>query len=125
MSLRHRAHRVALLPLDDRPVNTKLIRMLGQMIDYEVLIPPVEMIGHFDEPGNPEALMQWLLNTTNEVDSILVAIDMLAYGGHVASRQPNVRTDTAVRHSDKALNDYFMKLANPPKPVEPAKPAAK
>ncbi len=70
--------------------------MLGRMVDYEITAPPAEMIGNFDSPGNPEAIMQWLLNTTPEVDSILVSIDMLAYGGHVASRQPNVRADTAL-----------------------------
>ena len=96
MSLRHREHRVALIPLDDRPVNIKLVRMLAEMVDYEVSVPPPEIVGHFDQPGDPEALTQWLTSVTPNVDSILISLDMLVYGGHVASMQPHVRPETAL-----------------------------
>ncbi len=100
MSLRHRRHRVALLPLDDRPLNTKLVRLLGRMVDYEITLPPAEIIGHFDEPGDSEALVQWLQTVAPETDTVLVSLDMLAYGGYVASRQPHVRTDAALQRLD-------------------------
>ncbi len=97
MSLRHRQHRVALLPLDDRPVNTRALRLLGRMVDYDVTMPPAEIIGHFDQPGDPEAAAHWLAATAPEVDSVLVCLDMLAYGGYVPSRQMRVRTETALQ----------------------------
>lgn len=97
MSLRHRQHRVALLPLDDRPVSTRALRLLGRMVDYEIMLPPAEIIGRFDQPGDPEAAAHWLSAMASEVDSVLVSVDMLVYGGYVASRQTQVRTETAVQ----------------------------
>jgi len=97
LSLRHREHRVGLVPQDDRPVSTKSVRALARLVDYDVSMPPAEMIGRFDVPGDPEALIHWLSSTAPEVDSVLVSIDMLAYGGHVASRQPLVRLETALQ----------------------------
>jgi len=97
VSLRHRQHRVALIPQDDRPIFTKAVRNLARLVDYDVTVPPTEMIGRFDMPGDPEALIQWLTAIAPEVDTVLVSIDMLAYGGHVASRQPHVRPDTALQ----------------------------
>ncbi len=97
MSLRHRQHRVALLPLDDRPVSTRSLRLLGRMVDYDITLPPAEIIGRFDQPGDPEAAANWLSATAAEVDSVLVSLDMLVYGGYVASRQTQVRTEAALQ----------------------------
>lgn len=123
MSLRHRRHRVALLPLDDRPMNTKLVRLLGRMVDYEVTLPPAEIIGHFDDPGDPEALIHWLRGVAPETDTVLLSIDMLAYGGYVASRQPHVRTEAALQRlgflaelRDKAADHRIYALATIPSP---------
>lgn len=101
MSLRHRQHRVVLIPQDDRPVFTRDVRTLGRLVDYDVTVPPADMIGHFDTPGDPEALLQWLGGAMSEADSVILSIDMLAYGGHVASRQPQVRLETALSRLDQ------------------------
>lgn len=123
MSLRHRRHRVALLPLDDRPFSTKLMRLLGRMVDYEVTLPPAELIGRFDDPGDPEALIQWLQTIAPDTDTVLLSLDMLAYGGYVASRQPHVRADAALQRVDalrelreKAPDHAIYVLATIPSP---------
>jgi hypothetical protein len=123
VSLRHRRHRVALLPLDDRPFNTKLVRLLGRMVDYDVALPPVEMLGHFDDPGDPEALIQWVQTVAPETDTVLLSLDMLAYGGHVASCQPHVRPDAALQRleflgelREKAPEHAIYGLATVPPP---------
>ncbi|MGQ9731475.1 MAG: DUF4127 family protein [Candidatus Zipacnadales bacterium] len=100
MSLRHREHRVALLPPDDRPLYTRAARKLARIVDYDITLPPAEMIGHFDLPGDPEALAQWLAGAAREVDSILISLDMLAYGGYVSARQSLVRQETALQRVD-------------------------
>ena len=123
MSLRHRQHRVALIPQDDRPVFTKSPRTLSRLVDYDVSTPPAEMVGKFDAPGDPEALIHWLTGIAPDVDTALVSLDMLAYGGHVASRQPHVRLDTALQRLDflaelrRSSPDYaILALATIPAP---------
>jgi hypothetical protein len=88
---------VALLPQDDRPVFTRALRVLARLVDYDVIMPPAEMIGRFDSSGDPEGLIHWLTSVAPDVDAVLVSVDMLAYGGHVASRQPQTRLDTALQ----------------------------
>jgi len=123
VSLRHRQHRVALIPQDDRPVFSKSPRTLSRLVDYDVSTPPAEMVGRFDSPGDPEALIHWLTGIMPEVDTALVSLDMLAYGGHVASRQPHVRQDTALQRLEflaelrRSSPDYtILALATIPAP---------
>ncbi len=62
-------------------------------------MPPPAVLGRFVTPGNSAAIAQWLrrLDTRN-LDGIVVSIDMLAYGGLVASRLPLVSAGRAERH---------------------------
>ncbi|MFO7947636.1 MAG: DUF4127 family protein [Armatimonadota bacterium] len=101
MSIRHRVHRVVYLPLDDRPCNSKHVQMLARMVDYELMIPPMELLGRYTKPGDPEALTNWLLNdVTGDIDCVVLSLDMLAYGGLVASRATDVRTELALKRMD-------------------------
>ena len=97
MTLRHRLHKVIYVPLDDRPYSVKHVRLLAEMVDYELLLPPLELLGHFTEPGQPEQIAEWLLaEAQGGADAAIVSLDMLAYGGLVASRGPKVRTQLAL-----------------------------
>ncbi len=96
MGLRHRLHRIILVPLDDRPVNLRMPRLLAEMVGYELVTPPRELLGHFKTAGDPEAIGAWVLGQVVEpVDCAVLSLDMLAYGGLVASRGANVRTALA------------------------------
>jgi len=97
LTLRHRLHRVIYVPLDDRPYAVKHVRLLAELVDYELLMPPLELLGNFTTPGQPEAIAEWLLAEANEgADAAILSLDMLAYGGLVASRSPHVRTQLAL-----------------------------
>lgn len=101
MNIRHRVHRVVYLPLDDRPCNLKHVQMLARMVDYELLVPPVEHLGRYTEPGNPEALIKWLMeDISDQIDCVILSLDMLAYGGLVASRATDVRTQLALERME-------------------------
>jgi len=96
MTLRHRVHRVLYVPLDDRPVNLRMPALLAGIVDYEMSLPPRELLGCYDRPGRPEALAEWLLSHTDEhQDCIILSLDMLLYGGLVASRTPTVLPEIA------------------------------
>ena len=98
MPLRHRPHRVVYVPLDDRPVNLKMPQLLAQMVEYELLTPPAELLGNFHTPGQPEQIAEWLAShLTEAVDCAIVNLDMLAYGGLIASRKPDTPTEQALQ----------------------------
>ncbi len=102
MSIRHRVHRVLYLPIDDRPCNVAHVQLLARMVDYELLVPPAELLGHYTRPGNTDELAAWLKRemTSGSVDAAIVSVDMLAYGGLVASRATDVRTQLALARLD-------------------------
>ncbi len=100
MTLRHRQHRVALVPLDDRPCNETAPRLLARLVDYELLLPPTELLGHFTTPGRPDLIAEWLRQAADEVDCCVIALDMLAYGGLMASRNARTPLEVALGRLD-------------------------
>jgi Protein of unknown function (DUF4127) len=88
---------VAFVPLDDRPVTLQLPVMLGAVAGQPLVTPPLTTIGHYLQPGNPEAILNWLESpATADASAIVVSTDMVAYGGLVASRTPQTGMDPAV-----------------------------
>ncbi|MDQ3812405.1 MAG: DUF4127 family protein, partial [Armatimonadota bacterium] len=86
---------LALIPLDNRPCNVRFPRQIAAIGGSELLTPPDAILGYFSTPGRPEELIHWLHNVP-PVEALLVSIDMLAYGGLVASRRPLVSQETAL-----------------------------
>ncbi|MEI6501370.1 MAG: DUF4127 family protein, partial [Armatimonadota bacterium] len=72
--------------------------MLAEMVDYELAVPPLGLLGCFTDPGQPEPIAEWLLaEAQSGADAAIMSLDMLAYGGLIASRGPNVRTQLALQ----------------------------
>jgi hypothetical protein len=84
-----------LLPLDDRPVNLDTTLLLGQVAGEALQAPPASMLGRFLVPGDTAACTRWLLEMPAARGGIL-SLDMLAYGGLVASRTPAVSVNDAL-----------------------------
>ncbi|WP_408008493.1 DUF4127 family protein [Pseudalkalibacillus sp. A8] len=78
--------KIALLPVDGRPVTRDLPGQLAAIGGWEVLVPERQELGFLKEPGNLDSLQNWLKETADKVDGIVVSIDMLGYGGLVPSR---------------------------------------
>jgi hypothetical protein len=79
--------RLALVPLDDRPVNTALVADVARIAGGTVVLPPSSCLPHFRQPGDTDALATWLVETCDSgVDGVVVSLDMLGYGGLIASR---------------------------------------
>jgi len=98
VTLRHRLHRVIYVPLDDRPVNADRPHLLAQMVDYELITPPRNLLGCYHTPGQPEELADWLTAQVNEphaADCLILSLDMLVYGGLVASRSSHLSLEEA------------------------------
>ncbi|WP_257347435.1 DUF4127 family protein [Pseudalkalibacillus decolorationis] len=85
--------KIALLPVDARPVTRDLPCQLAAIGGWEILVPECEYLGFLKEPGNIKELQQWLEKTVDEVDGLVISIDMLGYGGLVPSRISDASID--------------------------------
>lgn len=91
-----RQAKILLIPLDDRPPCLQFTERIGLIGNAEVVSPPKEMLGRFTDPGKSDQIVEWLkgLDLTS-FDAAIVSVDMLAYGGLVASREYQVSEKTA------------------------------
>ena len=85
--------RIALLPLDDRPVNVRLPGDVAAVAGVTLDVPPVEVLPTYRAAGDTAALGSWLLERATDPATVhvVVSVDMLLYGGLIASR---TSTDT-------------------------------
>lgn len=86
---------IGILPLDDRPATRIFPERIAAIAGIRALTPPREALGNFRTAGDFEALRSWLLAAAPAVDGLIVAADMLAYGGLVASRRADLPLETA------------------------------
>ncbi|SCE96998.1 DUF4127 family protein [Micromonospora mirobrigensis] len=76
--------RIALLPLDDRPVCRTLPGLVAAVAGATVETPPATLLPAGRRPGDPDALAGWL--GTRRADAAVVALETLGLGGLIASR---------------------------------------
>jgi hypothetical protein len=89
--------RIALLPLDERPVNATLPAHIAAVAGVEVLTPPAELLPRMRTPGRADELTTWLTEAAGEVDALVVSLDMLGYGGLIGSRTTQDAASAVVR----------------------------
>ena len=77
---------LALVPLDERPVNTRYPQMLGAIGGAQVRLPPPEMRGHQRVPCDLTAVAAWLRETAPNCAAALVSCDFLAFGNLINAR---------------------------------------
>ncbi len=77
---------IALVPLDERPVNTRCPQMLGAIGGAEVLLPPPAMRGFQRAPADLASVAAWLQETTGHADAAIVSAEYLGFGNLIASR---------------------------------------
>lgn len=94
---------ITLLPIDDRPAVGQFAQMIGAVADHKVTMPPLEMLGRFTQAGDVARIAQWLKSQDySRTDALIVSVDMLAYGGLVASRTHKTTLEEA-----KARLEFF------------------
>jgi hypothetical protein len=89
--------RVGVAPLDERPVNARLPGMVAAVAGAETVLPPDDMLPDRREPGDADAIGRWLTEVAGEVDALVVSLDLLGYGGLIASRTSAEPVDVVVR----------------------------
>lgn len=77
---------VALIPLDNRPACLDFTLRIGATAGANVRVPPYRAIGAYSFTGDPDETVRWLASLKPAPRYLIVSMDMLAYGGLVASR---------------------------------------
>jgi hypothetical protein len=78
--------KIALLPLDERPANTRYPTQIAAMAGAELLIPPPNLLPNMRQPADRAGLGQWLIDVSPTVDGVVASIDLIGHGGLIASR---------------------------------------
>ncbi len=89
--------KIGLIPLDERPANTRYPRMIGAIAGAKVVLPPAEQLSRFRQPADCAALGDWLMQQATELDALVVSLEMLAFGGLLPSRITDDDLLTALR----------------------------
>jgi hypothetical protein len=77
---------LALVPLDERPVNTRYPQMLGAIGGAEVLLPDPSIRGRQRTPADLQAVANWLQDASPKCAAALVSCDYLGYGNLINAR---------------------------------------
>lgn len=78
--------RVGLIPLDERPVNTRYPALLAAIAGVELALPPAGALSAFRAPADCARLAGWTRTVAPTLDALIVSCEMLGYGGLIASR---------------------------------------
>ena len=74
----------------------QLPKMLGAIAGVRVETPPRALLGHYLQPGDPQALARWLRDESpRDASAFILSTDMLDFGGLIASRAPGAGANVA------------------------------
>ena len=95
-----RAERILLIPLDSRPAAGQFAQMIGKTAGVDVELPPMELLGRFTTPGQPDRILDWLERADlSDVSAVIASTDMVCYGGLIESRVNTVGMPLALQRA--------------------------
>lgn len=100
--------KVAFLPIDNRPVCYTLPKLIAGMDDnMEFFIPNRSLLGDLTKSADVEELFQWLDELPDDIDSMVLSLDTIAYGGLIPSRRC-VETFEQIKNRTNRLKDILL-----------------
>lgn len=115
--------RIALVPLDERPVNIQLPRQVAAIAGVELLIPPVDALPAFRTPADVDALHGWLRELAavsaggDGADRLVVCIDTLVHGGIIPARITGESPRIALERLDLLRELHDLRAADADNPA--------
>lgn len=77
--------KILMVPLDERPCNYGFPSIMPKA-GFDVVMPPLELMGLKKRPGKADKIAEWLLNNVCESDLVILSMDTVIYGGLIPSR---------------------------------------
>jgi hypothetical protein len=122
---------IGLIPLDERPVNTRYPEMIAQIGGATLRLPPSEMLSFYRQPARCDDLLRWLEDIAPHLDALIVSFQTLGYGGLIASRTSHEPASTILARLETLLTikrhcpelpilgfDLIMRISNANSSVE-------
>jgi len=78
--------KIILIPLDERPVNTRYPEMLAAIAGADLRLPPPEIRGLQRTPADVDALLHWLRQSSTDADVCIASCEYLGYGNLINAR---------------------------------------
>ena len=79
--------KIALVPIDNRPVCYDLpLMIVKQAKEHEIIVPDIKLLGDLSKNADYEGLLNWL-EGLNNIDAFVISLDTIAYGGLIPSRR--------------------------------------
>jgi hypothetical protein len=88
--------KIGLIPLDERPVNTRYPRMIAQIAGAELYLPPDQALSRFRTQADSKKLRRWLEEIAPHLDYLVASFEMLGYGSLISSRISHEPVDTII-----------------------------
>ena len=103
--------KICFLPIDNRPVCYLLPSDIAQIdTDIELILPPREYLGDLKKNAQVENLFAWL-KSLSKVDSIILSLDTIAYGGLIPSRRSSDSFETIKTRIDELRTILLEKVS--------------
>lgn len=85
---------IAFIPIDNRPVCYSLpVQIVDTNDSINLFLPNRKFLGGLNKPCDIEGIFNWLEHLEN-IDTFIISLDTLAYGGLIPSRRSNDSFDT-------------------------------
>lgn len=103
--------KIALIPIDNRPVCYNLAKEIADIDrSLELILPERRFLGGLSSNADIDAIYKWLCNIP-EVDAIVVSLDTIAHGGLIPSRRSKDSLEE-IKNRLQKFKDKFKEKSN-------------
>ena len=91
--------KIVYLPLDERPCNNTFCQFLAQNNnEINLVCPPLSILGLKKKPADYQKIAAFLTEQCADADYLILAVDMLLFGGLVPSRLHHMDVEEVSSH---------------------------
>lgn len=104
--------KLIVIPLDERPCNYNFPYLLTKETEFEIVRPPLTLMGKKKSKGNIDGIWQWLKEEAKNASGVVIAIDTLLYSGIIPSRLHYDSKETLITRLNqiKVLKELYPNL---------------
>ena len=93
-------NKIALLPLDNRPVSYLLPKQIADFSDIDLILPERNKLGDLNKGADFEYIENWCRGVACNAPTMVISLDTWMYGGLVQSRKHNFSLEELKKRVD-------------------------